>query len=66
MNTSTFQSYQTASELQAQARETMNRLELLADHGVKKAEKLLNDAWTRYNRRTGITNEAAYRHWGDL
>ena len=66
MHHTTFETYQAANELQAQARETMNRLELLADHGVKKAEKLLNDAWTRYNRRTGRVNEAAYRHWGDL
>ena len=66
MNINTFQTYQTASELQAQARETMNRLELLADHGVKKAEELLDDAWGRYNRRTGLANRAADIHWGSL
>jgi len=62
----TFARYQTASELQNQARELFNRLELLADHGVKKAEKLLEDAWGRYNRRTGAANQAADIHWGSL
>ena len=66
MNTSTFQRYQAASKLQEQARESMDRIEALADNGVRKAEKLLNLAWLRYNRRAKRTYEAAYRHWGDL
>ena len=66
MNPSTFEKYQAASKLQEQARESMNRLEALADSGTRKAEKLLNLAWERYNRRAARTYEAAYRHWGDL
>ena len=66
MQGSTFEIYQMASKLQEQARETMNSLEALADSGVRKAEKLLNQAWERYNRRTYQVNVAAYRHWGDL
>ena len=66
MEATTFVAYQEASRLQSQALDAMNRLELLADHGVTKAEKLLNSAWERYNRRAARTNEAAYRHWGDL
>ena len=66
MNYTTFDTYQAASKLQTQALETMNKLELLADNGVRKAEKLLNDAWDRYNRRTFIVNRAANQHWGDL
>ena len=50
MNYTTFDTYQAASKLQTQALETMNKLEHLADNGVCKAEKLLNDAWNRYNR----------------
>ena len=66
MNPSTFEVYQAASKLQKQALEVMNKLELLADHGITKAEKLLDAAWCRYNRRAARTNEAAYHHWGDL
>ena len=66
MNTSTFQKYQAVSKLQERARESMDRIEAKADEGVKKAEKLLNLAWLRYNRRAARTYEAAYRHWGDL
>ncbi len=66
MNPSTFEKYLAASKLQDQARHTMNRIEAKADEGVRKAEKLLNLAWERYNRRAAVTYEAAYRHWGDL
>lgn len=66
MNYTTFDTYQAASKLQTQALETMNNLELLADNGVRKAEKLLDTAWMRYNRRAATVNEAAYRHWGSL
>lgn len=66
MDSSTFETYQAARKLQDEARITMNRLELLADHGICKAERLLQEAWCRYNRRAARTNEAAYRHWGDL
>ena len=66
MNPSTFEVYKAATKLQDQALDAMNRLELLADHGVTKAEKLLNLAWKRYNRRAAVTSEAEYRHWGDL
>ena len=66
MNTSTFEKYQAASKLQGEALEAMNKLEAKADEGVRKAEKLLNSAWIRYNRRAKRTYEAAYRHWGDL
>ncbi len=66
MYTSTFEKYQAASTLQNQALQTMNKLEAMADNGARKAEKLLNSAWNRYNRRAARTYEAAYRHWGDL
>ena len=66
MNPSTFEKYQIASKLQGEALEAMNKLEAQADSGVRKAEKLLNLAWERYNRRAARTYEAAYRHWGDL
>ena len=66
MNPSTFEKYQIASRLQDEARESMNRLEALADNGVRKAEKLLNLAWERYSRRTYIFNVAADRHWESL
>ena len=66
MYTSTFEKYQAASKLQDQALQVMNRIEAKADEGVRKAEKLLNLAWERYNRRAARTYEAAYRHWGDL
>ncbi len=66
MQVTTFEKYQIASKLQDQARESMNRLEALADTGVRKAEKLLNLAWERYSRRTYIFNVAADRHWESL
>ena len=66
MELNTFDRYQTASRLQDQARKLFNRLELLADHDVTKAERLLDDAWGRYNRRTGLANRAADVHWGSL
>ena len=62
----TFTTYQDASQLQKEALAAMNRLELLADHGVAKAEKLLDAAWVRYNRRTYRVNLAADLHWGAL
>lgn len=64
MNPSTFTTYKSASNLQKEALEVMNKLELLADHGVSKAEKLLDAAWVRYNRRTYRVNLAADLHWG--
>ena len=66
MNTSTFEKYLAASKLQGEALQVMNRIEAKADEGVRKAEKLLDSAWLRYNRRAKRTYEAAYRHWGDL
>ena len=66
MNPSTFESYQAASKLQAEAAALLNAIEAQADAGARKAEALLNAAWMRYNRRATITNRAAYQHWGDL
>ena len=66
MYISTFERYQAASKLQDEALQVMNRIEAKADEGVRKAEKLLNLAWERYNRRAARIYEAAYRHWGDL
>jgi hypothetical protein len=62
----TFATYQAARCLQDEAREVMNRLERLADHGVKKASKLLDAAWCRYNRRTYRVNMAEALHWGAI
>lgn len=59
-----FTTYQDASKLQREALEAMKRLELLADHGIAKAEKLLDAAWVRYNRRTYRVNLTADLHWG--
>ena len=52
--------------LQEQAVATLNGLELLADTGNRKAEKLLNAAWNRYTRRTVFANQAGDMHWEAL
>ncbi len=62
----TFATYQAARRLQDQALDAYKRLELLADHDVKRASHLLDAAWCRYNRRTYRVNMAEDLHWGAL
>ena len=72
MNASRFESYQTFERYQAecklqdQARELLYAVEAKADAGVRKAERLIEPSWQRYNRRSGRVNIAADRHWGAL
>jgi hypothetical protein len=59
-----YQVYKQASNLQKEANLLLNKLELLADHGVERAEKLIKLSWQRYQRRAYRTNQAEQNHWG--
>ena len=58
--------FRLATCLQRQALELLNVLGERAETGDKKAQRLENLAWYRYNRRTGLVNYAADLHWGSL
>ena len=64
MQTITLIQYKELRALQAQARQLLDRLELLAKYDVERAEKLTYAAWERYSRRTAQASSAAAQHWG--
>ena len=62
----TFATYQAASKLWKEAMALLNRLGERAEAGDKKARRLEDVAWARYNRRVGKMNQAGDMHWGAL
>ena len=62
----TFTTYQATSRLWKEAMTLLNRLDEKAEAGDKKARRLEDVAWARYNRRVFKLNHAEDHHWGAL
>ena len=62
----TFSAYLITSKLWREAMALLNRLGERAQAGDKKASRLEDAAWLRYNHRVYNMNQAADLHWGAL
>lgn len=61
-----FKDFEKAEALRQEANQLVNQLELLARHGVERADSLMFKAWDRYTRRMKAAHALHDITWGAL